>query len=76
MKYAVDTDHKRVYEEIRSRDFPKFDVFGQGNDPFFLTPTGKKSERSLNWIPLSHKDLITIGMCTLSAGGISSLMEG
>ncbi len=39
----------------------------------FLTPTGKKSAKSPHWIPLSHKDLITIGMHTLSAGGLSGI---
>jgi len=39
----------------------------------YLTPSGKISQKSPNWISLSYTDLITVGMDTLNAGGLSNI---
>ena len=39
----------------------------------FLTPNGKLSTKSLNWIPMSYDDLVNIGLKTLSSGGLSGI---
>lgn len=49
------------------------EFFGKKLVKIYLTPTGKQSSNTIGWEPVSHHDLVNIGMTVLNKGGISTV---
>lgn len=60
---------RRYNEAIESNE----EFYGKKQLRIYLTPTGRYSSNSLDWNPISHEDLVRIGLSVMKKGGISSV---